>query len=106
MNQSSPFLLQTVTRFLHSQHLSTPLKTFALLLTSAGDAILRDGNVGVSVGLPIPNIAIEWIAMNFATDFHGTPRTNPTDFGDPLTFALVQPACQIFLISINISIST
>ncbi len=34
---------------------------------------------------------IAWIGIKFCTDFHGSQRMNPNDFGDPMTFPLVPP---------------
>ncbi len=41
--------------------------------------------------------------MIFGTDVHGPQRINPNDFGEPLTFAVVPPAAQIFHLSSEIS---
>ncbi len=37
--------------------------------------------------------------MKYGADIHGLWRTNPTDFGNPLTFQGMPPAAQCFHLS-------
>lgn len=37
--------------------------------------------------------------MKFCADFHDSKKTNPDDFGEPLTFSLAPPAGQRFYLS-------
>lgn len=66
----------------------------------------RDCNVGCLVhDFPDCNISTStgWITMKFDTDIHGPQKINPIDFGDPLTFHLVQTTGQTFDLSSKIS---
>ncbi len=66
-----------------------------------------DGSVSLSVSQLVVHLGtdlnisttIGWTATKLSTDIHDPHRMNFSDFFDPLTFPLAQPAGQTFYLS-------